>query len=45
MNHSFYAPSLGQQMNAIPGDVNTAPLNAALVNSVSASASSGSRAP
>src|SRR4029077_9325955 len=28
VNHSFYAPSLGQQMNAIPGDVNTAPINA-----------------
>jgi|SRR5471032_3409713 cytochrome c oxidase subunit 2 len=28
VNHSFYAPSLGQQMNAIPGDVNNAPLEA-----------------
>jgi len=28
VNHSFYAPALGQQMNAIPGDVNTAPINA-----------------
>jgi cytochrome c oxidase subunit 2 len=28
VNHSFYAPSLGQQMNAIPGDVNTAPIEA-----------------
>jgi cytochrome c oxidase subunit 2 len=28
VNHSFYAPSLGQQMNAIPGDVNSAPIDA-----------------
>jgi cytochrome c oxidase subunit II len=28
VNHSFFAPSLGQQMNAIPGDVNTAPIEA-----------------
>jgi cytochrome c oxidase subunit 2 len=28
VNHSFFAPSLGQQMNAIPGDVNTAPIQA-----------------
>ncbi len=28
VNHSFYAPALGQQMNAIPGDVNTAPIEA-----------------
>ncbi len=28
VNHSFYAPALGQQMNAIPGDVNTAPIQA-----------------
>ncbi len=28
VNHSFFAPALGQQMNAIPGDVNTAPIEA-----------------
>ena len=28
VNHSFFAPALGQQMNAIPGDVNTAPIQA-----------------
>jgi cytochrome c oxidase subunit 2 len=28
VNHSLYLPSLGQQMNAIPGQVNRAPINA-----------------
>lgn len=28
VNHSLYLPSLGQQMNALPGQVNHAPINA-----------------